>query len=113
MRRTGVSESLYDPSYMFLRHQCRLPECSDLLADAEIAGCISFDVGDLRRTEWVQWTPCPGSFNYWKVFAKLNVIVDGRNLRYSVRLRSKHGYYSEVKKMGQEPLAPAFKPGTD
>jgi hypothetical protein len=56
--------------------------------------------------------PAQGMFPYWKVWATLSIIVDGRNLRYEMRLRNE-GVEAKARAVGQESLAAAFKPGTE
>lgn len=74
---------------------------------------VEFDVAHLKNTEMVKKMPppCRGMFGYWKVFARLFVIVNGRNMRYEVRLRDE-GRDVEPRVVGQESLAAAFRPGT-
>lgn len=61
----------------------------------------------------VKMMPATGRFMfpYWKVFARLFVIIEGRNMRYEVRLRNE-GRDVPPRAVGQESLAPAFLPGT-
>jgi hypothetical protein len=77
-------------------------------------GEVEFDVTHLKNTDMVRKIPAParGMFPYWKVWATLSIIVNGRNLRYEVRLRDESGK-AEARVVGQESLAPAFKPGTE
>lgn len=81
---------------------------------AEVISVVEFDVSHMKNTEMVQKIPAPrrGMFPYWKVFARLFIIVNGRNMRYEVRLRDE-GNDVEPRAVGQESLAAAFLPGTD
>jgi hypothetical protein len=74
---------------------------------------VEFNVSHLKNTDMVKMMPAPGrgKFPYWKVFARLFVIVNGRNMRYEVRLRNE-GRDVEPRAVGQESLAAAFRPGT-
>lgn len=78
---------------------------------------VEFDVTHLKNTDMVKKMPPPrrgniGMFPYWKVFAKLSIIVNGRNMRYEVRLRDE-GSDVAPRAVGQESLAAAFLPGTE
>ena len=74
-------------------------------------GQIEFDVTHLKNTEWVrrEQPQVRNRLPYYKAYAKLVVIIDGRNLRYELRLR---GQSDEIVAIGQECLAAAFQPGT-
>ena len=75
-------------------------------------GQIEFDVTHLKNTEWVRREqPQVGQrLPYYKAYATLVVTVDGRNLRYELRLR---GQSDKALVMKQECLAAAFQPGTE
>ncbi|RMZ89269.1 hypothetical protein DV736_g3522, partial [Chaetothyriales sp. CBS 134916] len=79
---------------------------------AELLSQIVFDVTHLRNTKYVKKKPpqIRKRLPYYKAYAKLVVIIDGRNLRYELRLR---GGSNETVAIGQECLAAAFQPGTE
>jgi hypothetical protein len=68
---------------------------------------VEFDMTSLKTSGRIKPEKVPGRFPCWRIKGTLNIIVNGRNLRYEVKLPG------DVGKVGQCSIAAAFRPGTE